>query len=325
MIIDVRNTIKYGKTPVTKRMKKCGTLKVDFVESTPIVWNDRLIRFEWVRNDQWSSQGLVKREHGYYHFVDMETEEEVGAPFGLDHSFGACYAEDGKMYVIGGRGRGGGNILDLFWSEDLINWQEKEVLRFDEDVKTYNTSICKAEDNEYALAIEIGGPSPLVGRPFTIIFAKSTNIMDWELLDPTVHVFSRERYTACPSIRYFDGFYYMVYLEGLPELRWAPYIVRTKDFKVFEIGLINPFMMFDDDDKIIIHPERFTDEEIERVLNAVDCNNSDVDFCEYKGKTVILYSWGNQHGVEFLAMAEYDGTLKEFLTSFFPEQNIQNA
>ena len=36
-----------------------------------------------------------------------------------------------------------------------------------------------------------------------------------------------------------------------------------------------------------------------------------------KGKTVIMYSWGNQHGKEFLAMAEYDGSLQELLESFF--------
>jgi hypothetical protein len=321
MIIDVRNDIKFGKTPPIKRIKKLGTLKIDCVETTPIVWNDRLIRFEWVRHGQMGCQCVVKREVGYYAFFDMETEEQVGADFGMDHSFGACYAENGTMYVIGVRGNGGGNILDLFWSDDLVNWQEKENLRFDEDLKLYNTSICKAEENEYALAIEIGGTHPMVGgHPFTIIFAKSSNLFDWEVLPTDTHVFARARYTACPSIRYYDGFYYMVYLEGLPALRWPPYVVRTKDFEEFEIGLNNPFMMFDDNDKLLVHPERFSELEKARIYNAVDCNNSDVDFCDYNGKAIILYSWGNQHGVEFLAMAEYDGTLKELLTSFFPDQ-----
>ena len=34
--------------------------------------------------------------------------------------------------------------------------------------------------------------------------------------------------------------------------------------------------------------------------------------CYYGGKTVITYSWGNQLGKEFLALAEYDGTEEEF-------------
>ena len=60
-----------------------------------------------------------------------------------------------------------------------------------------------------------------------------------------------------------------------------------------------------------------TEDEKERIFNAFDCNNSDVDFCDYNGKTAIMYSWGNQYGTEFLAMAEYDGTLKELLESHF--------
>ena len=60
-----------------------------------------------------------------------------------------------------------------------------------------------------------------------------------------------------------------------------------------------------------------TDEEKEFIANGFDCNNSDIDFCDYNGKTVIMYSWGNQYGKEFLAMAEYDGSLQELLESHF--------
>ena len=50
----------------------------------------------------------------------------------------------------------------------------------------------------------------------------------------------------------------------------------------------------------------------------MDRNNSDVDFCEFRGKTIITYSWGNQQGTEFLAEAAYEGTLASFLKGFFP-------
>ena len=52
----------------------------------------------------------------------------------------------------------------------------------------------------------------------------------------------------------------------------------------------------------------------------MDLNNSDVDLCEFRGKTVITYSWGNQQGTEFLAGAVYDGTLASFLKGFFPDR-----
>ena len=51
---------------------------------------------------------------------------------------------------------------------------------------------------------------------------------------------------------------------------------------------------------------------------ARNINNSDIDFCEYKGKLIINYSWGNQQGTEFLAEAVFDGSLKEFIKALFP-------
>ena len=96
-----------------------------------------------------------------------------------------------------------------------------------------------------------------------------------------------------------------------------PYIARSRDLRDFEMGTVNPIMWPDYNDKIVIHPERFTKEELDYIENAVDCNNSDIDMCEINGKTLITYSWGNQLGKEFLALAEYNGTNEEFLKSFF--------
>src|SRR5262249_36390461 len=42
------------------------------------------------------------------------------------------------------------------------------------------------------------------------------------------------------------------------------------------------------------------------------------DLCEYRGKTVLYYSWGNQQGQEFLAEAVYEGTLASFLRGYCP-------
>ncbi len=49
--------------------------------------------------------------------------------------------------------------------------------------------------------------------------------------------------------------------------------------------------------------------------------SNDVDLCEFRGKTIITYSWGNQQGTEFLAEAVYDGSLASFLKSFFPQSD----
>ena len=167
------------------------------------------------------------------------------------------------------------------------------------------------------LAIEIGGSHEAVGRPFTCVFAESDDLLHFRMLDMMEYSYSRERYTACPCIRFADGFYYMICLEGAPCHRWLPYIVRSKDLKEFELGLRNPVMWPEDEDKQIRCPERVAPEELDYIEHAVNCNNSDFDLCEYQGKTLITYSWGNQRGKEFLALAEYEGSQEEFLKSFF--------
>ena len=317
MLKDFNYELKNAVISTKKRMVKKGTLAINVVETTPVVWEGTLYRFEWVRNEIWGGNGGITRKEGAYHFVNMETGEET-PEFAFDHSFGCCYAENGVMYAHGTRGPGGGNVLDVFWSRDLVNWESKQILEFLEDISLYNTSVCKGE-NGYIMAIEIGGSNPIVGCPFTIVFAKSDDLIHWELLPMEDHIYAQDRYTACPAIRYFDGYYYMVYLEGAPCHRWIPYIVRSKDLSEFELGVTNPFMIFDDCDKIVQNPEKYTAEQLAYIENAVNCNNSDVDFCDYQGKTVILYSWGNQYGKEFLAEAEYDGTLEELLKSFFAD------
>ena len=315
MLQDYNAAIKQARMPRRRRLKKLGTVKLNTVESTPVVWQDRLLRFEWVRTDEWGAPGGVTRTVGHYHFVDMATEEPL-IPFAEDHSFGCCYAENGKMYVHGVRGGGGGTVLDTFVSDDLEHWESSVALTFPEDIKLFNTSVCKG-DGRYVMAIEIGGKNPAVGRPFTCVFAESEDLIHWTLLDMMEYSYARDRYTACPCIRYVDGYYYMIYLESAPCHRWIPYIVRTKDLKDFELGVTNPITWPDDDDKQVIDPARFTAKELDYIENAVDCNNSDFDLCDYGGKTVITYSWGNQYGKEFLALAEYDGSSAEFLKSFF--------
>ncbi len=63
----------------------------------------------------------------------------------------------------------------------------------------------------------------------------------------------------------------------------------------------------------------FTADQQKAIAQAKNINNSDVDLCEFKGKTIIYYSWGNQQAKEFPAEAVYEGTLASFLKGFFPE------
>jgi len=308
-------TLECGKIPPRKRAKKLGTVDIGVVETTPVLWNGRLLRFEYFRPHRHQYMESPERSVGCYRFVDMESGY-IYPDFAFHHAYGCCYAENGRMYVYGAHGDGGENLLDGFVSEDLVHWEPITTIAFPSDIGVFNTSVCKGPDG-YIMAIEIGGANPAVGVGFTIVFAKSRNLADWELLPFEEAIYDTTRYTACPVIRYHDGYYYMIYLESAPCHRWLPYIVRSRDLHTFELGLTCPVMYPDDADKKVLCPDRFTAEQLDYIAMSPDCNNSDFDLCEWQGKTIILYSWGNQLGKEFLAMAEYDGSEKEFLQSFF--------
>jgi alpha-L-fucosidase len=313
---DLHETLKTAACPPGKRAVKKGLLDIGIVETTPIVWKGRLLRCEWIRNLKLNDVVKTDGEHGYHRFTDMETEAHT-PPFALNHSFGSAHVEGDTAYVYAVDGEEWKNHkIDVFYSKDLENWERRTAIDFPDTYTIFNTSVCKGPDG-YVMAIEIGAPKEVAGNPFTIIFARSENLLDWTLMPTDKCVYTRSRYSACPTIRFCDGFYYIIYLEGLPLHRWLPYIVRTGDFKNFEPGLINPIMCFDDEDKTVLRPEKFTAAELDFIKNAVNCNNSDVDICEFEGKTVILYSWGNQFGKEFLAYAEYAGSMEEYLKSFY--------
>ena len=129
-IIDFNVAIKQKQMPINqKKIKKLGTLKLDVVESTPFVWKDELVIFEWIR----SGWGRTKNEKGYYQIFNP-VKNTASEPFGHEHAFGCAYEEKGIVYVYGVKGNGGWtNQLDMFWSNDSVHWHStrcRDVCRY---------------------------------------------------------------------------------------------------------------------------------------------------------------------------------------------------
>ena len=80
---------------------------------------------------------------------------------------------------------------------------------------------------------------------------------------------------------------------------------------------MNPILKASAEDKVVRNAQ-LTEEQRAYIAGAENRNNSDFDFCEYKGYVIINYSWGDQRGKEFLAEATYQGTEAEFLRACFP-------
>ncbi len=287
-------------------IRKLGTVDVDLVETTPIVFAGRSWRFEWVRAQYWDN----KRGTNWFRFRDPATGETT-PPFADGHEFGSAFVHDGTVYVTGTLRPG---RVDVFASRDLKTWETWTAIapgRY----SVFNTSVCKAGD-EFVLMFEIDKPAEEAGVAFTARFAKSPDLRTWTVTPPECN-YAKDRYTAPHCLRWSAGWFYDFYLEAHDgyEMR----VVRSKDLARWEPSPLNPVLKASPHDKVIANP-RMDDGQRSRVANAVDRNNSDIDFCEKDGRLVINYSWGNQLGVEHLAEALYDGSEAQFLRGWFPEK-----
>jgi len=294
--------------PAKPVIKKLGTIDCDMVETTPVVWKGRLYRFEYVRERHWDN----KTGKSYFRFIDVQKDEPT-PPFAVGYHLGSAHVEGETMYVFGVNAWDG-DTIQVFWSKDLKTWSERTALKLP-GWGLFNNSVCKGPDR-YIMAFEVGRPPEVVGCPFTTRFAESQDLIHWKLIGEE-SVYTKDRYSACPTIRWLDGYYYMIYLEAKPGPTYEPYIVRTRDLIHWELSPLNPILRHGVEDKLIGNP-KLTPAQRDHIAKAVNINNCDVDLCEFQGRTIICYCWGNQQGTEFLAHAVYEGTLKSFLQGFFP-------
>lgn len=290
-------------------IKKMGTIDCDMVETTPVVFHDRLYRFEYVRGNYKPNQ----TGDSYFRFIDVNSGQPTPS-FAAGYHLGSAHVQDNTVFVYGVNAWGGSE-LRVFWSNDLENWQSQIALNLP-GWEIFNNSVCKDEE-QYVMAFEIGAPPEETGARFTIRFAESSDLIHWRLT-PSECVYSKDRYTACPALRFLDGYYYMIYLEARPGPTYESHIVRSQDLVHWQSSPLNPIMEFSEEDKIIANP-KLTASQRSLITQEVNINNSDVDLCEFDGRTIIYYCWGDQEGIDFLAYAVYEGTLDGFFLGYFPE------
>ena len=292
---------------------KLGTIDTDIVEATPIVFKGKVYRFEWIRKSYHGNTLGVP----HFRLIDHATGEVASPAFGHDHLFGSAFVDGDTIHVTGTSSEAGwtGRQVRIFSSTDLRNWETRDALDL-EGFGICNTSICKTKD-DYVMMFEIHEPKDQAGEMFTARFARSKDLKTWELTPPD-HVYSKDRYTAPHCLRYFDGWFYNFYLEAHNgyEMR----VVRSRDLVAWTPSPLNPVLRADQTDRKIANP-KLSDEQRKQIAEAENSNNSDIDFCEFDGRLIISYSWGNQRGAEFLAEASYAGTEKEFVTGWFPDRS----
>ncbi|MBO5941027.1 MAG: hypothetical protein J6R18_07530 [Kiritimatiellae bacterium] len=294
------------------KLRKLGTLDVLIVEANPIVFKGKLWLMEYIR---WRNPNkrYPKNHTGdsYFRFRDMDTMMTFTPAFGRGLHMGNAFVDGDKVIVTAVENWGKSRFYQME-STDLVNWTEPRVILEGPGWAGYNTSVCKADDR-YIMVYELGK----IGVSFTMFFAESKDLKTWTPIEGAEY--GRNFYTGAPMVRYHDGWYYFFYLEKYfqnKERMFRTRVVRSRDLKNWTLSP-HIVLTYDEDDRLLHPKNNFTEAERKLIRESKNINASDLDMCDYNGKLVCCYSWGNQLGTEYFALAEADVSEKEFCESFF--------
>jgi hypothetical protein len=280
-------------------------------EMTPFVWDGRLMRMELY--DPMMGTNLSAPVCACIR--DVESGKIIST-LADDSYYHSAYVEDDVVYVLGVDIKSRDTIR-IYESRDLKNWTNN-VLLSNPGWRYYNTALTKGPDG-YVLIVEAGEPKEHVGKyPFTLFFATSPDMKNWTFMDYDKG-FSKERYMGGPWMKYVDGWYYVISVTELPCKHYTNYIYRTKDFNDWYVGYYNPILMPDNRDRLISpHVADIPQERLEAIkTTGFNISNSDIDMCDWNGKVYMNYLCGNQLGFYYMCEAECDGTVADFLKSYF--------
>ncbi len=267
-----------------------GTFGEKIMESTPVVFQGRTLLFHSHRVDV-PQPDLTQM---YLLITDHDSHQELSR-FGAQHSLGSAFVDGDTLHVFAANHVENDWFHDIqhFWTTDLRNWQHELAIPRAGDEHLLNSSVCR-DDRGYLMAYESNVPVS-----FCFKFARSQDLRQWQKIPDLVFagVGGRE-YSACPVIRYFQPYYYVIYLHAaIPEHNgWVSFLARSQDLQTWQLSPLNPIL------------EAAADE---------GSNNSDVDLIEIDGQTYVYYFTGDQQTWGQLKRTVYPGPMKEFFESYF--------
>lgn len=341
---------------------KLGTVDYQMVETTPVMWHGELLRFESVR----ANYPLNERADGlpYYRFRSVANGSVVGSPFGAGHGFGSAFVSSAggapQMHVYGVVTNGNASgpapqtFVDVFTSSDpaLQTWSATTAITLPDGYVAFNNAVSVAggggENRSFVMAIELGKPSAIVGNGFTSVFATSDDpVGGWALLDPTKYVWTPTRYSACPTIRFVDGYYYLLTLYFTGPWNLETFAFRSQNLTQWEPSPRNPVLTYDAADRSFAPDCALNATERAWAQNSTfseDINASDMDLVEVNSSMTYIssvaapapkpavasrietdkiacvadrYSWGDQRAVNWLGAAAFNQGLPGFFKALF--------
>jgi alpha-L-fucosidase len=289
-------------------LKKTGYLKSPLVETSPFVLNDRLYLLEsW--QAFWDTPGAKPVHSGddVVRVRDVENDTIVATPL-HGHGFATAFVGDGRVYVFASewelkdppphQARG----VTMVSSADLVHWTEpRTALRAERDEHIFNTAVCHGP-NGFVLLYETDDAR---WPAFTFKYCMSDDLVSWKLLPNALY--GTDKYVGGPALYREGDWFYTLFLHDLGG-KWETRVTRSKDLTKWQDAPPDrPFVTFD---------PTHTDPPL-RPKGTRETNASDAELCYFKRKTIVYFTGSDQQVAGDLQRAEFTGTPRELLESFF--------
>jgi hypothetical protein len=287
-----------AESPRVPLIKLPGGFNVG-MENTPFVFQGRTLLALNHRDDTKYNQAGYK-DSMYLYIRDLVTGQEI-TRFGKGHSFVNAFVDDDRLHVFASEGTDHHWFQSIyhFSTSDLTQWERKLAIEKDGDEHLFNCSIVR-DDQGYVMAFESNQPTQ-----FCFKFARSVDLDHWKKVPQLVFAGENGReYSACPVLRYFKPYYYVIYLHAATAGRqgWVSFVARSSDLTIWELSPCNPILAAEAGEGV---------------------NNSDVDLFELKSRTYLFYGTGDQATWSSLRIAMYDGPMEEFFQKCFPAEHAE--
>jgi hypothetical protein len=264
------------------------------MESTPVLYRSNLLLVSNYRPGGAEAKG----QDAYLYINDLQNGHEV-ARFGEGHSFVSAFVRGNELNVFALEFSDFGRVMnsngiDRMTTSDLKAWKIEKVILPESNEHLFNSSVC-LDDQGYLMAYESDKPVA-----FCFKFARSQDLSKWDKIPGLIYTGEKNEYSACPLIRYFKPYYYVIYLHAPMKGHngWISYLARSKDLEEWELSPFNPLL---------------------EAGPGEGKNNSDVDIIEIDQKTYLYYATGDQETWGTVRIAMYDGKMKTFFESCFPK------
>jgi alpha-L-fucosidase len=289
-------------------LRKLGYFGSPLVETTPFVFADRLYLLEnWQASfDHPDQKAGFKRHEDVVRIRDVERDRVVATPL-KGHGLGTAFVWEGRVYVFASEWSRDADPwhaerVTMVGSADLVSWSEpRTVLQAENGERIFNTAVCRGPDG-FVLLYETNDKR---WPPFTFKYCKSDDLVKWERIPGALY--GTDKYVGGPALYREGDYYYTLYLQDLGG-KWETRVTRSKDLVHWQDAPDGrPFVTFD--------PAR--GHLPLRPVEAREDNASDAELCYWKGKTIVYFTGSDQQRAGDLQRAEFEGTPRQLLESFF--------